>query len=92
MRSFKLFAGASVLALSAAGLFAAPASAAPCGYSESGNDGLYNHCPYDENMIEVYIDYHNGSKGQTCVRTGTTRIGDADKIYFAWSNRRACRV
>ncbi|MCK2238947.1 MULTISPECIES: DUF6355 family natural product biosynthesis protein [unclassified Crossiella] len=96
MRMSKLAAAASALALTATGLFAGAASAAPaadpCGYFERGADALYNHCPHDEWPVEVYIDNHDGSKRQTCVNTGTTRIGEAKVIAFAWSNRSACRV
>jgi hypothetical protein len=94
MRLSRIATAVSAIALVGSGvLAAAPVSAAdPCGYFESGNDGWYNHCPYDEHLVEVYIDYENGGKGQTCVATGTTRIGNASDIYFAWSTRRACRV
>ncbi|GAA2779516.1 DUF6355 family natural product biosynthesis protein [Crossiella cryophila] len=96
MRMSKLAAVASALALTTTGLLAGTASAAPvadpCGYFERGEDALYNHCPHDEWPVEVYIDDHNGGKRQTCVNTGTTKIGHSAVIRFAWSNRTACRV
>ncbi|MBP2322394.1 hypothetical protein JOF56_002779 [Kibdelosporangium banguiense] len=94
MRLSRIATAVAALALAGTGVLATPASAAvdPCGYFERGNDGLYNHCPPDVHLVEVYIDYTDGRKGQTCVATGTTRIGSASEIYFAWSTRQRCRV
>lgn len=90
----RIVAATSALAIAGATLLTGAASAAPaqCGYYEVGDDGMYNHCPHDTDMIEVYINNHDGSKEQTCVRTGITRIGSASKIEFAWSTRQRCRV
>ncbi|RQO52795.1 hypothetical protein DBV08_00370 [Rhodococcus sp. KBW08] len=65
---------------------AAPANAAPCGYSQGGNTGIYNHCA--NNHIRIEIDYNIGGNESRCVGPGETIlmprwVGTSWPVY-AW--------
>jgi hypothetical protein len=68
--------GAGVLSLMT-GVAVAPASAQPCGYSESGGSAWYNHCTSDGSVVQVMLVYTAGgdSGAPVCMHPGLTKIG-----------------
>lgn len=63
--------GIATAAVAVGGLtMAGTANASPCGYSQGGNTGIYNHCA--NNNVRIEIDYNIGGNDTRCVGPGET--------------------
>ncbi|MGH3863033.1 DUF6355 family natural product biosynthesis protein [Actinokineospora sp.] len=93
------------IALSFAGLAAAPAAAVveqnsprvaasplACGWDPDGPSGraYYNHCG-GGSWVWIRVERHHGLSGyDECVGPGRTYLGDAGIIKFAWYKGETC--
>jgi hypothetical protein len=68
--------GATVFSLMT-GVAVTPASAQPCGYSESSGSAWYNHCTSDGSVVQVMLVYFDGSTSgaPVCMRPGLKKLG-----------------
>lgn len=66
------------------GLAATPAAAAEvCGFYRTGVTAFYNHCA-ETGAVWIKVDRINRPDREQCVRPGTTDIGGANEVRYAY--------